>query len=157
MENPKTVEGRVIKFRAWSGTKMYYPRPGCDLLIRLDGRKFVQDDIGENSGLSPADDLVFMQFTGLLDKNGNEIYEGDMVRCGESEHTVEMGFTNNCGECGWVWGWDMPEAEETLRKSGEVIGNIFENPDLIEARESYGGGSGSTWLDLVRSSKMENT
>lgn len=131
MENPKKVEGRVIKFRAWSGTKMYYPRPGCDLLIRLDGRKFVQDDIGENSGLSPADDLVFMQFTGLLDKNGKEIWEADILLRpkgnllrGEGWQEVKAPVRYIAEHGGFCWAdWRL---DKDMAVTCEVVGNEYE-------------------------------
>lgn len=76
-----------------------------------------------------------MQFTGLLDKNGKEIYEGDVVRAlGASVNTgvVEFqslnsngypvnGYIANC-KGDWLNIWP----------SGEIIGNIYENPDLLK-------------------------
>jgi len=86
-------------------------------------------------GEIPEDHL--MQFTGLLDKNGKEIYEGDIIVKiinGERRYpsSIERKMTNNCGECGWVYGWDMPDHAETIAQEYEVIGNIHENPELLK-------------------------
>lgn len=87
------------------------------------------------------DDIVFQLFSGMSDKNGKEIYEGDIVKCinwqndydrEEHESVSEVKFNNGAfypryinNECedGWYsWGIDKIE----------VIGNIFENKELLE-------------------------
>ena len=80
---------------------------------------------------------ILMQYTGLKDKNGKEIYEGDIIR-GERLHYYNYlkGLQEAIIEwlhCG-AWypfandddGMPYPESEEC-----EIIGNIYENPELI--------------------------
>jgi uncharacterized phage protein (TIGR01671 family) len=86
-----------------------------------------------------------MQFTGLLDKNGKEIYEGDIVRLQETPPLLnDTGADFIALDYVGVIEWDDEGADynivgkEELRGLGngkqtiEVFGNIYENPDLLE-------------------------
>jgi len=111
---------REIKFRSWSGTKFYY--------WGIINDNFV-------SPIYSDDKLVkeISQFTGLTDKLGKEIYEGDIVKCKE-DMTEE--FT------GYIWyrcpdfvirqdlGNDNFTYVDCFRDK-YIIGNIYENPELI--------------------------
>ena len=117
---------REFKFRAWkdSEKKMI----GWEELIDQDGYAQYLPDIFEAIYLK---DL--MQFTGLLDKNGKEIYEGDVVNIyywlnGEIERTRKDVVEFNYGK----FDFKNPIYRETLQGSDrEIIGNIHENPDLL--------------------------
>ena len=79
------------------------------------------------------------EYTGLKDKNGKEIYEGDVVRCDYGYGKIV--FINGCFVVEWI---DDPEAimeyihsadGRRERKGGDIfliIGNIYENPDLLQ-------------------------
>ena len=134
------AQGRVIKFRAW-GTRVPF-KEGAEAvstemayfgLTDLDGTYIVP------TGTYFEGDFKLMQFTGLHDKNGKEIYEGDVLRGTTNdwdEHTkkgdtvvvehdeVTGGFAPFAiydGDCG----------TQTSPKKVEVIGNIYENPELL--------------------------
>lgn len=93
------------------------------------------------------DEVELMQYTGLKDKNGKEIYEGDIVHCTElrndkiSEHVSDVFFEDGC----WlVHEGKMCDVELYLYENKptklplteiEVIGNIYENPELFQEVE----------------------
>ena len=112
---------RTIKFRAWDkeGKEMFRVKT---LNFISDGHLVV---IGEGGGVSTPYCEV-MQFTGLLDKNRNEIYEGDIVK--HSEHWADRRMISEATMIyPWYCGDWSVEPEDC-----EVIGNIYENPELIE-------------------------
>lgn len=118
---------RDIKFRAWlpkANTMVYEIEKDDDLadIIADKGNKY-----------------ILMQYTGLEDKNGVEIYEGDIL---------EYTFTDYKGKKLWkekyilkenISGWEMrnitkPRRHRSLSlvKNYEVVGNIYDNPDLLK-------------------------
>ena len=123
------------EFRAWTeeGEAMYYgvyPFRDDALLLSYDG--FAFDEV-------PASDFILMQSTGLLDKNGNKIFEGDVVKykAGGDTFTEEVAYNKNLAGFG-VKDADAniiltfgELAEEIDLISLEVIGNIYQNPELV--------------------------
>lgn len=121
---------REIKFRAWD-------RKGKRMLQRaVPGTVTYFDD----NGNAEAADCDVMQYTGLKDKNGKDVFEGDIIR-----FTVPSGKVQTAEV---VWYEDKLKFCKTLvgrtKYSGltnpkrkhvnfEVIGNIYENPELLPA------------------------
>ncbi len=139
---------RIIKFRVWAAKKMWR-------LHSIDYGNF--DDLGVRVNVSENGSLGFplcsivklLQFTGLTDKNGKEIYEGDIV-CVQyypkKHFVVPVEFYEIVFNNGAFWAKEIKlsfNREELLylfsnnilndRKCRiKVIGNIFENPTLLK-------------------------
>ena len=81
------------------------------------------------------DFLVLMQYTGLEDKNGVEIYEGDIIII--DGNTTDVFFNSSCA-CFDVDSQDLLSYFDMYNPYDfevEVIGNIYENPELLEGGE----------------------
>lgn len=130
---------REIKFRAWNETeeKMFEP---FSLYEYVRGSVRNEETLNEGSLLFPIDTL-FLQFTGLKDKNGKEIYEGDIIRTKNYEGTHLWLVVNEIDymgafSCFTVDCIDKPNEVSSIHArvidDGEIIGNKFENPELLQ-------------------------
>ena len=98
-------------------------------------------DFGETNFIN-FDDIHLMQSTGLKDKNGKEIFDGDILTDGHTTGVIRnhptLGFytVDESSKEGYlsdtVGTEDFEEAKEFIRNSIEIIGNIHENPELLE-------------------------
>jgi uncharacterized phage protein (TIGR01671 family) len=121
---------RQLKFRSWNGKLME---------IIDDLYWFEENHVRENGDGYGCENII-MQFTGLHDKNGKEIYEGDIISYEDDPANVVKW---NHDFCCWVC-WE----DDKLNEEGEVFdwaqmkkidskhyiihGNIYENPELLK-------------------------
>lgn len=151
---------REIKFRAWhKPTKQYtiqsfwkygdneeYEETGDHLAISIDGCLCDEGYGNGMSGVQNSDDYIIEQYTGVKDKNGKEIYEGDILGCKhsaqspysrsnrnirvvrENPKTHQLGLFGDTNSDYEATGFGL---SETTKNRFEVIGNIHENEELL--------------------------
>lgn len=104
------------------------------------GKAYVDRDTGEHDADKDFwswEDVELREFTGLLDRNGQEIWEGDIGRINHPDDRTGD-FTNALGvvfwwdeEGGWYHGNESGRPPKRMWKYVEVIGNRFEHPELL--------------------------
>lgn len=105
---------RDIKFRAWDEVGKQW--------IYLDLVDLVTNQL-ERQGFSSMRVVNWCRWTGLLDKNGKEIFEGDIVRSNKGRTTRPVY---------WLEGQGLIGFNISSKFECEVIGNIYENPELLK-------------------------
>lgn len=123
---------RIIKFRAWDKKREIFWEP--IELTKLLGYLFLQpmpNATAYTEIKSHFQEVVWLEWTGLKDKNGKEIYESDLVKDGKKTFKV---FWNNLGSGGWWFAFKSKEGEwQHTNKINvsqlEVVGNIYETDE----------------------------
>ena len=127
----------IPKFRAYDSgslTRMYQP----DEVMLCDGNIWVIDEDDVAGSWIVNNDLNLMQSTGLHDKNGKEVFVGDIIKCTRGcPHEVYLEK-----QYGGKYIGGMPAVYLKGLTSGyawtgaeEILGNIYENPELLEEEE----------------------
>ena len=116
---------REIKFKVWDGVD-YMSNPFT-----------LHDIISKNIWFTK--DAVILQYIDIKDKNGVEIYEGDIIRTkmflgGEEEHYENISIGKVVFDCG-AFQSSADDLNVDYYNEIEVIGNIFESPDLLTGKE----------------------
>lgn len=119
------MKQRTIKFRTW------------DSIAKIMYEAFNMNDLMSDTDLRPmAEHYIYLQFTGLLDKNGKEIYEGDIFNCiyetdGHVDHNYVVTYSNEQAKFfllrkGVICSQIQVVQTMTDASRHEIIGNIYE-------------------------------
>lgn len=129
-----------FKFRAWDGLEMHYN----DFVVTATGYiGKITDEVGfictiNQSDLKADQDLELMQCTGLKDKNGKLIYEGDICKVvNGSINNIKIDHIRPIKWNGLKWNIPQWFYEDGFNSTHfiEVLGNLYENPELLESEE----------------------
>lgn len=133
----------IPKFRAWMKSLKWM----CDVTNISFDSKLVdicqQGDTERCTEISVEfDEIELMQSTGLFDKNNKEIFEGDIITDGhtlgvlKNHQTLGFYMVDEKGKESFLSDTvdteGFEEAKEFMENSIEIIGNIYENPELLE-------------------------
>jgi uncharacterized phage protein (TIGR01671 family) len=132
---------RPIKFRAWNVKERQMYDYRAAKFMTLDGC-IVSSDDNHEPDFEEAEDYKLMQYAECTDANGQEIYDGDLV---VSSWTSDPSLYQASVSGRWGLKWKnlanrnstaFMRPEENVR----VIGNVWENPDLIREKPAIAGG-----------------
>ena len=128
---------RELKFRVWDKVLSLWEKRHC--VLSVDGRLQIYNPETGNYFQPNSEDYEIVWFTGLKDKNGVEIYEGDIVKILWPSSMTELYVVK------WVHrgrahlgGWEFSNPKDPQTYAGscdnhtEVIGNAFDNPELLK-------------------------
>lgn len=138
---------RDLKFRVWIAPDPEYDEPGQLVFpvwtgLPIDGDHTFEFEVNKEGDRSEylCNEGVWMQYTGVKDKHGKEIYEGDVVEAWDRgrKATFEVRWRSDAAPMWILWPayqhgefWHLSGPEDV---SAEVIGNVYENPDLAPKR-----------------------
>jgi uncharacterized phage protein (TIGR01671 family) len=134
------MEKRELKFRVWNINKYIFDSVEENIVLGLNGHLYGTLDDGRLYLLN-KNNYIIEQYIGLTDKNNKPIYEGDILKItGEYDGGVHNWYKIGDTKYSlvdeyeyWIyWTSEADLKEDFNQKEREVVGNIHENPELLE-------------------------
>ena len=128
---------RTLKFRVWG---KIMKRWWCEdsQYLQMDGKKIHPAPWSTLSADLPDEHIVIQQYTGLKDTNGKDIYEGDIIQLEGSPISYSIEWDkyqwaiNAHGALGYDPDWNIQPFNHCVYERAIVVGNVFENSDLLK-------------------------
>ena len=119
---------RKIKFRAWDGREMHHVRG-----IHFDAGVL---DLEEDS-VDDMDTVLLMQYTGFIDRNGKDIYEGDILKDDHGRTLAVVWYRGKyifeaLSKTNFKYANDLTQWFEYGILRPKVVGNTYENPEHVD-------------------------
>ena len=130
----------TVRFRVWIKTEKRMIETDDLLDIDYENKEIVTQQVYFENGLPDDrdiycydfDEIELMQSTDMVDKNGKEIFEGDIVKCSGLLGTIES--FKAMWICSFVK-YNNYQKVGFFAQEIEVVGNIYENPELLEDKK----------------------
>ena len=145
-----SVSNREIKFRIWEIATKEFIQDNEDFCLLGNGWLYFINKYGQlrvpRISITDCENYIIQFFTGLKDKNSKEIYEGDIIRykqfnAFEKNLKVKIGYAAPTGrryyglfftDSDEIQSFDINPYEPIQQFTIEIIGNIFQNPELLK-------------------------
>lgn len=128
----------IPKYRAWDKRFSEFVE---DFFVSEDGKIYKKStDTGYGIAISKetSDKVILMQSTGLKDKNGKDIFEGDILACKTDDEVINLNIFWDEEHALFMFESKKYNEQEPLAElvenntyPFEIIGNIYENPELL--------------------------
>ena len=131
------MKQREIKFRVWDKFQNKFLDHSC----YFNSKDFNEFTAFDRYFKCDEEGCILQQYTGLKDKNGREIYEGDIVQYNRRSSYDGINFEVKWSEDNWGWVLVSKNKDYLVNERTpegyryefiEIVGNIFENPDLLK-------------------------